>query len=269
MAAEVFADTSEDLEQEGPAESVIDPAVPEGYLRFSEAVSRLTKSMYGNLSRPGVVAKVKKAHRKESIGLACWRERAAERLSAAARTGELAVSLLARPRVLPEQYGMERYVAADREATVVPLEVVRRLLTSRGGLTDHPIRPTRRTAGGNKKLLRSLAAGILVIQETDFTPWRDAERAKGEWLTQRSSSKPRMGRPSKQTARLEEAIRARIHDGGWNGKKSIASLHRMLVADGVHAVPSPDTLERMVDKRWEEKGEIGFARKKRRPRKRL
>jgi hypothetical protein len=46
-------------------------------------------------------------------------------------------------------------------------------------------------------------------------------------------------------------------------------LHRMLVADGVHAVPSPDTLEHMVDKLWEEKGEIGLARKKHRPCKRL
>jgi hypothetical protein len=263
MSDEAFADTSEAFAQEGSAERAIGPAVPDGYVRFSDAVNRLTKSMYGNLPRPGIVAKFKQAYPGESIGPGWWRTRAAARLTAAARTGEFAVYLLARPRVLAEQCGVARHVAADPGPTSVPVEVLNRLLTSRGGLADHPIRPTLRTAGGNQKLLGSLKTGTLLVRSADFDRWRRAERAKRKWLTQRSSRKPRIGRPSKKTTRLRHEILARVRHGRWNARQTIASLHRMLIADGARNLPSPDTLERMVDELWEETGEIDLLRKKR------
>ena len=78
----------------------------------------------------------------------------------------------------------------------VPVSVLARLITTRGSLPDHPIRPTIKTAEGDEKLLGLLTVGVLVIRASDFDVWYRSDRAKGKWPSQRSRLKLGGGRVS-------------------------------------------------------------------------
>src|SRR5258708_3956354 len=63
-----------------------------------------------------------------------------------------------------------------------------------------------RNARESEALFRMLTTGRLVVRETDFLAWYEAEHARGQWESQRSRKKILGGRPSKQTKSLENTI---------------------------------------------------------------
>ena len=108
-----------------------------------------------------------------------------------------------------------------------------------------------------------LGAGSLVVAESEFCQWKEAEYNKGRWPSQRSRSKHGEGRPTKQTESLRNAVLARVNDGSWRSPQSINSLRRLLIDSGRDGVPSADTLARLVDNLHEETGDPDLRRVKR------
>jgi hypothetical protein len=233
--------------------------LPNDFLRISCAVNRLSDGMWGGLRRPDPVAAIKQDQKKLSLGFGPWGEKAGRRLRAAAVKGKLAIYVLAKPQVRSEDHSLTESSLEKIEPVVVPVNVVKRLIISRGSLPDHPIRPSIKTADGNQKLFALLTVGLLVVRTSDFDVWYQSERAKGRWPSQRSKLKIN-GRPTKQTDPLRNAVLALVHDHKWSGKHPISALHRMLVASGHSEAPSQDTLARLVDHLHRETGEVGLLR---------
>ena len=241
--------------------------VPDGFLRFSDAVNRLAEGMWGGLQRPVPVATVKHASQNLSVGFGPWRERAGQRLRAASLKGELLVYVIGQPPVSSEECATNRHSSATIGPLVVPVNILARLITSRGGFPDQPISPSIKTVDGDEHLLPLLRGGLLLLSESDFKIWYRLERANGKWASQRSRLKIGRGRPTKQTEAIRTAVLALVRAGEWSGKASIGRLHRLLVAMGRPDVPSVDTLARLVDRLHRETGEPGLLRIARRRRK--
>jgi hypothetical protein len=238
------------------------------FLRLSDAASRLSDGIWGGMQRPDPVRIIKQSQKKLSVGFGPWRQGAGRRLRAAAVKGKLVVYVLAEAQVRSINRTLTESSLKKVEPTVVPANVLKRLITSRGALPDHPIRPSIKIVEGNEKLFALLSVGLLVVRASDFGIWYRSERAKGRWPSQRSKLKVRDGRPSIQTEALRNAVLALVHDLKWNSKESIMSLRRLLVASRGFEVPSPDTLARLVDQLHRETGEAGLLRKMRRRRQR-
>ena len=146
---------------------------PEGFILFSEAVTRLAKSMWGGLRQAEPVRRVKAVAKKASIGFGPWREHAGKSLTAAVRHGELAAYLVVDPR-RPSKH----LVAPQRlPKTPVPLptNVLSGMITSHGSLQDDPIRPSITTAAGDRQLFQLLTVGVLLIRTSDFEAWHQSE----------------------------------------------------------------------------------------------
>ena len=234
--------------------------VPADFLPLSHAIDRLADGMWGGLQRPEPVAVIKQDQKKLSLGFGPWREEAAQRLRAAAIEGELVIYLLAESQVRSEDHNFTECSPEKIEPLVVPVNVVKRLIVSRGGgLPDHPIRPSIQTAEGDQKLFALLTVGLLVVRASDVDVWYQSERTKGKWPSQKSKKK-KDGRPTKQTDALRNAVLALIHDDKWSGKDPISALHGMLGASGRSDVPSQDTLARLVDHLYRETGEAALLR---------
>ena len=231
---------------------------PEDFLRISCAANRLADGMWGGLRRPDPVAAIKQDQKKLSLGFGPWGEKAGRRLRAAAVRGKLTIYVFAKPEIRSKDHHLTDCSSEKMEPLVVPVDVVKRLIASRGGLPDHPIRPSIKTAQGNEKLFALLTVGLLVVRASDFDVWYQSERAKGSWPSQRSKLKIN-GRPTKQTDPLRNAVLALVHDRKWNGKNPISALHRMLVASGHSEVPSQDTLARLVDHLPAKRAKKGFC----------
>jgi hypothetical protein len=214
--------------------------------------------MWGGLQRPDPVAAIKQDQKKLSLGFGPWGEKAGRRLRATAVRGKLAIYVFAKPQVRSEDHNLTDCSPEKIEPVAVPVNVVRQLIASHGGLPDHPIRPSIKIAEGNEKLFALLTVGLLVVRASDFDVWYQSERAKGRWPSQKSKEK-KDGRPTKQTA-LRNAVLALVHDHKWSGKDSISALHRLLVASGRSDVPSQDTLARLVDQLHRETGEAALLR---------
>jgi len=167
------------------------------YLPFSEAVVRLNAGMWGGFKRadPVAAAKRNKINNNTSIGFGPRREHAGQRLTEAALNGELRIY------VANKSEGRELF-----EHTIVPVEILKRLITVRETLPDHPIRLSRKIAIENDKLFALLCTGVLVVDETEFKAWYRSRRGKHKWPSQRSSLKARRGRPTKQSEALRTAI---------------------------------------------------------------
>lgn len=232
---------------------------PKDFLRISCAVNRLSDGMWGGLRQPDPVADIKQDQKKLSVGFGPWGERAGQRLRVAAIKGKLVIYVFAKPQVRSEDRSLTDYSPEKVEPVAVPVNVVKRLISSRGGLPDHPIRPSIKTAEGNEKLFASLTVGLLVVRTGDFDVWYQSESAKGRWPSQRSKLKIN-GRPTKQTDPLKNAVLALVHDRKWSGKDAISALHRLLVASERSDLPSQDTLARLVDQLHRETGETGLLR---------
>jgi len=251
----------------GDRHSINEGIVPDGYLRFSDAVIRLAEGMWGGLLRPVPVQAIKRISTKASLGFGPWRERAGQRLTAAAAKRELVVYVIAKPQVPSKNRVPTSRLSVQIEPVMVPANTLERLITARGSLPDHPIRPSIKTVGSNVKLLALLTGGLLVVCARDFDVWYRSERGKGKWPSQRSRSKIGVGRPTKQTEALRNAVLALTHNGKWRAKVGITTLHRLLVGSG-YDVPSPDTLARLVDQLHRETGQAELLRTRRRRRKR-
>lgn len=165
--------------------------------------------MFGGYRQPKPVHKIKLDYQKAPVGFGSWKEYAQQRVRAAAVFGKLPV-----------------YVQCCSNAAplLVPPDVIARLMVVRGGLPDHPIRPTLKIAGGNERLLSVLKTGILLVRENDFASWYKAERRGSRWPSQFSSKKRRSaGRPTKMTADLRSAAADALRE---HGQVSIAQLRR-------------------------------------------
>jgi hypothetical protein len=237
-----------------------DRTAPDGFLRFSDAVTQLAEGMWGGLRQAEPVRTIKKIAKKASIGFGPWREGAGKRLTTAARKGEVAVYAVADRQRPFEHLVSPPDVRAKPEG--LPISVLKRLITSRGTLSDYPIRPSIRTADGDHKLFELLTVGVLLVRANDFAVWYRSERAKGKWPSQRSRSKIAEGRPTKQTEAMRNAVIALVRDQKWTGEVGITKLQRILIASGRSDIPSPDTLTRLVDQLHQETGEPGLFRKK-------
>ena len=239
-----------------------DVSVPRGFLRFSKAISRLEEGMWGGLPQPDAVRNVKRTFKKASIGFGPWREKAGQRLTAAVRRGELVVYVLLNSRAPLTN----RALACRSQDRIepVPVSVLRRLIAPRKSLPDHPIRPSIMTADGNEKLLEFLTSGLLVVRANDFDAWYRSERAKRKWPSQKHSQRSGIGRASRQSDAVRNAVVGLVRDGKWTAKNGIAMLRRLLVEDSIaREVPSPDTLVRLIDQLHCETGESEFFRAKR------
>lgn len=97
--------------------------------------------------------------------------------------------MFAEPQALFKRRALAQRSPQELEPVTVPVSVVARLISTRGSLPDHPIRPTIKTAEGD-------AVGVLVIRASDFDVWYRSDRAKGKWPSQRSRLKLFGGRVS-------------------------------------------------------------------------
>jgi hypothetical protein len=231
-------------------------SIPCGFLALSNAVNRLASAVFGGLRAPVSLGPVKQVSgARLSLGFGPWRDHAAGRLRDAALKGELSIYVTAdlRRRLTP-------YCCRGKvEPVRLPKKVLERLVMSRAGLSDHPIRPSLKTTDQDEKLLALLRAGILVVCEFEFKAWLQSERAKGKWSSQRSRLKPRVGRPSKQTAALSQEVLKVVRSGEWNGKEPIRALVRELEPVGYGGI-SEDTLIRLVRQLYLETGEPKLLR---------
>lgn len=234
-------------------------AIPDGFLSVSEAVSVLARGMWGGLRRPDPVRQLKryKQYRNASVGFGPWKEEAARRFKTAAIEGNVQVYVFTKTN----------RSASDVETVPVPLsiEVLKRLIAPRGGVTDHAVRPSLKTAGGDAKLLALLVRGILLVSKKEVDDWYRSQRSKRRWASQRLTKRRGGGRPSLQTEALRGAVLSIMRES----KLSMAELRRRLAAAGHTGVPSSDTLDRLVDQLYRETGEENLRRIKRLRRKRV
>ncbi len=229
--------------------------LPQGFLHLSDAIARLRVGIWGGLALSEPVLKVKLKDPKISVEAGPRKENAARICTSAVLKGNLALYLVP---------STESPVRGWINPVRVPIGVAKRLIGFRRSFPEHCIRPMITTAGGDQKLLVQLTKGRLAIRESEFSAWYRLERAKGIWPSQRSRAKPKFGRPTKQTELLRNAVLALLHDKTWSSKVGIARLRRLLVkGDSLAAVPSPDTLERFIDKLYVETGDPDLFRRRR------
>jgi hypothetical protein len=111
----------------------------------------------------------------------------------------------------------------------------------------------------------------LRIRREQFEAWYEEARERNNWPSQYASRKPRkdgslkpiIGRPSKQNL-LRNAIIALVNERCWSAQQKIADLVRLLL-EVKGMIATRDTVSRVVDELFKEKGDDRYRR---RPRKR-
>lgn len=211
---------------------------------MSEAVARLEAGMFGGaVKRPEPVEAAKKIYSRASIGYGPHKQKAAAVLDAAIMVGDLTVHVFTQS-------------SRDRAARPikVPLEILSRLMRVRGGLPDRAIRPVDllRDKLVAPELFVALSSSAMLLEKSEFNAWYDRQKGRRRWPSQRQSTKPRSGRPSKQTNELLTSIRARVAEKTWSAPDGIAKLAKLLVSNGA---PKRNTLRRAVDQLYEETGD--------------
>jgi hypothetical protein len=238
-----------------------DTLVPEGFLSLSSAANVLESKMWGGLPQPKSVSDIKEQlGKKLSLGSGDWRKEARQRLRQAATESELSVFVIA---------------VAGAEPVLVPAKVLEQLITSRGGLSDHPAPLTLSVVikgGGDERLYALMKTGILIIKCKEFEAWCRLESRKGKWPSQkwrpqRSRSKRPEGRPPKQTKPLRDAVLERVNEGKWNGPMGIPSLCQQLASEGKEI--SERTLLRLIKDLFKETGDSRLRIRERRKRRHL
>ncbi len=243
--------------------TLTDSIIPDGFLRFSDAVSRLAEGMWGGLRRPIPVHGARRTFKNASVIFGPWGEQAGQRLTSAAIAGELPVYLF--PRSHPPPDAPTELLHSIREPVVLSTEVLKSLVTTRNTFPDRPIqswaKASMRIAGDDKKLYWLLKAGIMLLRTQEFDIWYRKERAQGRWPSQ-NEKVTKIGRPSIGTQGLKDAVIAALRER----KTGVAELRRRLEVDGRTDVPSPDTLARLVDQLHRETGRPELLRKRSRRR---
>jgi hypothetical protein len=220
-------------------------------LLISQAVACLEWGMFGNLKPTEAVNEAKKhfPKAKVSVGPGPQKEHAAKFIDNVVMKGELSVF------VLPDSTEGD----AGRTPLQVPPDVIMKMIRTRGGLPDHAVQPARIFAkeANPLELRTALSKSALYVRRQEFDDWYKKAWKKRNWPSQRSSLKPRMGRPSKQSE-LHTRIIARVNEGRWSARNSIADLVRLLDSKGI--VASRDTVRRAVDQLFKETGEQSYRR---------
>jgi hypothetical protein len=124
-----------------------------------------------------------------------------------------------------------------------------------GGLPDRAIRPPvnlLRDKLVTSELFVALSSSAMLLEKSEFKAWYDRQKRRRRWPSQRESTKPRPGRPPKQTNELLTSIRARVAERTWTAADGIAKLAKLLVSNGA---PKRNTLRRAVDQLYEETGD--------------
>jgi hypothetical protein len=227
------------------------------FILISEAVARLKVGMYASLNQPEPIAKIKKVEPRLSIELGAQKEDAAERIYEAIEKGKLSVFALS---TSTEDRVHEPHLQ-------VPLNVLKQMILTRGGLPDHAIEPIRIFAKASiaPELLAALSKSELYIRRKEFDAWYEEAREKNNWPSQHTSRKlrkdgsfkPSMGRPSKQN-HLRNPIIALVNERCWSARQKIADLVRLLEAKQIKA--TRDTVSRVVDQLFKEKGDQRYRR---------
>lgn len=218
-------------------------------LRISEAVAHLEAGMYGSFNRPKNVEQAKKYFPGVSIGSGPRKEYAARIIDDAIRKNKLTVFVLADVKE-NEAHGIPLRVPAD---------LLGKMIRTRGGLPDHVIQPERIFARDPlpPELRGALSKSALYLGREEFAAWYEEARKKRIWPSQRSSSKPRIGRPSRQSD-----LRARIvelaKDEKSFARQTIADLVRLLKTKGKRA--ERDTVRRLIDQLYRETGDPCYWR---------
>lgn len=237
-------------------------AVPGGYRRLSDAIGQMRLGMFATLCRPHPLQDPKLEVR---AVYGPWKETAAELVVKAARAGKLPIYVFGNPKAHEsmgkvrqrDQYGSVIFYDHTPESEVlpVPVAVLQRMITARGALPDRH-RVSLKAAGGNPILFNALNYGILVVKDEDFRAWYEKERDKGRWPSQ-ATKLVKVGRPSKQSERLKNAVAAILATApGTN----VADIHRQLLKQGFSEVPSVDTIGRLVRKLGLETGDPKYRR---------
>ncbi|WP_257164779.1 hypothetical protein [Bradyrhizobium sp. SRS-191] len=215
-------------------------------LLISEAVSLLETGMYGSLGQPLAITEIKKHDRRLSVGLGARSEHAAQIVMKAMLKGKLAVYVQPHSPAEPEQPHLE-----------VPLDLVKEMIPIRGVLPDYAVRPE---SLARKADTRELAAAILhsalYLRCDQFDAWYERSKKMGNWPTQHSSKKPRIGRPSKARELRDRTI-GLVNGGEWSAQQdSIAALIRRLDLEGAI---SRQTVERMLEQLHRETGDRRYC----------
>ncbi len=235
-------------------------------LLISEATARLKVGIYGGLPEPkpvaSIKANIKKGERRPAIEWQPQMEDAVERIHEGIMQGKLSVFVLPvatedRPHRMPLQ---------------VPLDVLTRLITTRGGLPDYTVEPMRILTSRKPtpspepfytpvapELLAALSTSALYLRHKEFKALYDEARKKGNWPSQRSRfKKSPIGRPSMQSY-LQASIAALVNAGEWSAEQnSIANLVELLTSQGVKA--SRQTVKRAVEQLHRETGDRRYHR---------
>ena len=132
--------------------------VPQGYLRISEAYDRHLAGMWGGLEQP-VPVQAFKAKFKSSARFAGRENYAAQRLTAAALDGKFSIYVVADPKLAPSIDHPRAAPPPTKDPAIVPISILRRLMTWRDKFPDRAIRPTIKTTGGDSKLFFFCVAG--------------------------------------------------------------------------------------------------------------
>lgn len=218
-------------------------------LRVSEATARLEAGMYGNFNRPEPIISIKKSEPRLSVNWGPQREHAARLIDKAIMKGDLSVY------VTPHSMGGK----SNSTLLQIPIEVIGKMIRTRGGLPDHAIRPEGLPCKGaaTRELFGALSQSALYLRRCEFDAWYAKAKSKRRWPSQILSKKSRMGRPSKQTGELRDRIIALVNDELWSAQRnSIADLVRLLKPKG--ETPSRQTLVRMIEQLHRETGERHF-----------
>lgn len=218
-------------------------------LKISDAVSQLEAGMYGGLGQPEPVTEIKKHRPRLSVGWEPRREHASEIIMKMIVTGQLAVYVQrcstngqAKPQLLQ-----------------VPRAILKQMILIRGVMPDYAVRPERFL---HRSVTNELAAAILgsalYLRRDEFDSWSRRSREKRNWPSQRPSSKPRIGRPSKAPQELRDRIVGLVNSEQWAAQQnSVAELVRLLRSKG--EVPSRQTLERTLKQLHREIGDRRYC----------
>ena len=250
-------------------------------LLVSEAVARLKGGMYAGIKQPEPITHLKKREQRLLIGSGPigWgpqKEDAAKRVYKAIVQGELSVV------VLPDDPTESEMQEAP---LLVPVDVLKQMIRTRGGLPDRAFEPMRILAKGSvaPELLAALSKSKLYIRREEFDAWYEKDRQNRIWPShnawlkdgrdefdawrnaeknrgspiQRSRCKPRMGRPSTQND-LRKPIIALVNEGRWSARKTIADLVRLLESQG--KIAARDTVRRVIDQLFKETGKQSYRR---------
>lgn len=215
------------------------------FMLISEAVQRLKAGMFGGaVTRSEPVKDLKRQSPRLSVGFGPQREATASVILTAMLDDDLPVYVIAQP--IPD--GSSRWL-------IVPIEVLQLMPRVRGGLPDHPVRQPislLRDKSIVPELFAALASSALHLKRSEFEAWYGKQKSLRRWLSQRTSKKPRVGRPSKQTEQVLNLIRALVAEEKWAAPHGIAKLAKLLASKGEFL---RNTLRRAVDQLYLETGD--------------